>query len=285
MSEMPSPDSKKALVHIDPAVMGGRPVFVGTHVPIDVVLTSIDAGEASARLKAVYPFMTRGHIDAAMEWIECNGITPRSQTPLRRAASENESALTSPRWSPLHMQEVFSQAAKRRRSLALSLQQEPKLRCEIRVQDRSEEEIVGVLTTFSRRDNDTLCVMCHWQGEERETFPTLLDVHQAASPWDQIFLYALALTGDFSVEAFPSLATGRWHTASLQMPDVDGTDVDAKVTVNVDADSWVAALTSTRTARPAAKVEVPEELHQQDVGTLLVEMSSRLLLGRSGWAA
>lgn len=172
----------------------------------------------------------------------------------------------------------MSVAAKRRLSRESAQRLEPKLRCEIHVQDRSGEQIVGVVDFFERRA-DALEVLCGWHRTAEVAFPTLLCVALRASGWDQLFLFVLALTGELALEGFPSLNAGQWRTVRLQMPDVEGTDVDDKVTVTVDADSWVAVLASTRNASDATELVVPEELRQQNIGRLLVEMASRLLLG------
>lgn len=58
-------DLADTLVTTDPDVMGGVPCFAGTRLPIDHVLSSLDEGEALARLRRAYPFLTDAHIDAA----------------------------------------------------------------------------------------------------------------------------------------------------------------------------------------------------------------------------
>lgn len=50
-----TPQPTAPLVEANPEKLGGRPVFFGTHVPIDVVLALIDSDEASARLRGKYP--------------------------------------------------------------------------------------------------------------------------------------------------------------------------------------------------------------------------------------
>ena len=270
------------LIHIDPGASDGRPIFVGTNVPIDVVLASLDADEASARLQAAYPFMTPEHIAAAREWIELNGLRPRAHPSSTQIASESDSISATTASSPLLFHEALLDATRRRISRKSTQRLEPKLRCEIQVEDGSEEKIVGVVSLLERRA-DTVDVWCSWHRTDEALFPTLLHVPERASPWDQLFLFVLTSTGEFALDAFPSLASAHWHSARLQMPDVDGTDDQAKVTVTVDADSWVAVLASTRTSREAAELTVPEELRQQNIGNLLLEMASRLLFGKSGW--
>ncbi|MGJ7509934.1 DUF433 domain-containing protein [Variovorax sp. GT1P44] len=283
---MPAPPvSKEALVNIDPAVMGERPVFVGTRVPIDIVLACIDAGDAAARLQATYPFLTLEHIAAAREWIECNGLTPRSRPALRETASENYSAPSDLRSLPLLFDNAFAQAAKLRRSRESVRQKEPGVRCEIYVQAKSGETILGSMSPPLGIPSSTFDVFSHWEGTEKQTMPTLLQTPKLKSPWDQRLKCIAAMAGESVMETFPSLAGGQWTNARLTMPDLDESVEKETVTVAIDTAAWVATLNSTSPAREVAELAVPCDLRQQSVCVLLVEMSSRLLLGRSGWAA
>jgi len=56
-----------ALVISDQEIMGGALIFVGTRVPLNVVLDSIAAGIDLDRIKASYPFLTDAHIEAARQ--------------------------------------------------------------------------------------------------------------------------------------------------------------------------------------------------------------------------
>lgn len=70
----------EALVTTDQEVMGGAPVFAGTRVPLDIVLSSLSRGIAEDRLKASYPFLTEAHIHAARDYEE---VHPRRGRPRR----------------------------------------------------------------------------------------------------------------------------------------------------------------------------------------------------------
>lgn len=61
-------------------VMNGLPCFVGTRVPIDMVLPSVDAEVEWDRLLASYPFLTQAHIDAARVYAQ---VHPRRGRPRR----------------------------------------------------------------------------------------------------------------------------------------------------------------------------------------------------------
>ncbi|MGJ4749052.1 DUF433 domain-containing protein, partial [Leptospira sp. SA-E8] len=49
------------MISVDPDVIGGLPCFVGTWVPIDNVLGSLEHGENLESLSAAYPFLTTEH--------------------------------------------------------------------------------------------------------------------------------------------------------------------------------------------------------------------------------
>ena len=53
------------LVTANPKVMGGMAVFAGSRVPIEIVLSSLEAGVDLEELKLSYPFLTPAHIEAA----------------------------------------------------------------------------------------------------------------------------------------------------------------------------------------------------------------------------
>lgn len=67
-----------ALVTASPDIMGGAAVFVGTRVPLDMVMGSVAAGIGMDRLQASYPFLTHAHIQAAQVY---QAIHPRRGRP------------------------------------------------------------------------------------------------------------------------------------------------------------------------------------------------------------
>ncbi len=56
-------------VVVDPEVMGGWPVFVGTRVPASMVVGMVDSGASWAELVAYYPFLTEAHVAAASAYL------------------------------------------------------------------------------------------------------------------------------------------------------------------------------------------------------------------------
>ncbi len=62
---MPSDD--KPVVHSDPQVMGGTPVFVGTRVPFQTLIDYLEAGDPLAEFLEDFPTVTREQAVAALE--------------------------------------------------------------------------------------------------------------------------------------------------------------------------------------------------------------------------
>ena len=68
-------DQWDQLVTVNPAVMGGMPVFAGSRVPIETVLSSLAAGVDLEELKLSYPLLTPAHIEAAQAYAQ---VHPRT---------------------------------------------------------------------------------------------------------------------------------------------------------------------------------------------------------------
>jgi uncharacterized protein (DUF433 family) len=49
----------KDIVHSDPEIMGGTPVFVGTRVPVRILLDYLEGGEPLEEFLDNYPSVTR----------------------------------------------------------------------------------------------------------------------------------------------------------------------------------------------------------------------------------
>lgn len=55
------------VVHSDPGILGGTPVFVGTRVPLDVLFQYLEAGDSLDRFLEQHPTVTRDQAVAALE--------------------------------------------------------------------------------------------------------------------------------------------------------------------------------------------------------------------------
>ena len=55
-------------IYSDPAIMMGKPVFVGTRLPVDLVLEKIGAGESIEQILQAHPRLTRPALLAAFSF-------------------------------------------------------------------------------------------------------------------------------------------------------------------------------------------------------------------------
>ena len=58
---------RSAVVHSDPEILSGTPVFVGTRVPFRTLLDYLEAGHALAEFLDDFPTVTRERAIAALE--------------------------------------------------------------------------------------------------------------------------------------------------------------------------------------------------------------------------
>jgi uncharacterized protein (DUF433 family) len=58
---------KPPVVHSDPQIMGGTPVFVGTRVPFQTLLDYLEAGDPLAEFLEDFPTVSRELAVAALE--------------------------------------------------------------------------------------------------------------------------------------------------------------------------------------------------------------------------
>jgi uncharacterized protein (DUF433 family) len=58
---------KSAVVHSDPEILGGTPVFVGTRVPVKNLFDYLEGGDSLDEFLNDFPSVTREHAVAALE--------------------------------------------------------------------------------------------------------------------------------------------------------------------------------------------------------------------------
>ena len=59
--------TKTAVVHSDPKILGGTPVFVGTRVPVQSLFDYLGAGDSLDRFLDQFPTVSREQAVAALE--------------------------------------------------------------------------------------------------------------------------------------------------------------------------------------------------------------------------
>jgi uncharacterized protein (DUF433 family) len=58
---------RKSVIHTDPEILGGAPVFVGTRVPVKALLDYVEAGHSLDDFLDDFPSVTRAQAVAALE--------------------------------------------------------------------------------------------------------------------------------------------------------------------------------------------------------------------------
>lgn len=61
------PDRSAPVIHRDPEIMGGTPVFVGTRVPLQTLLDYLESGDPLSEFLEDFPTVTREQAVAALE--------------------------------------------------------------------------------------------------------------------------------------------------------------------------------------------------------------------------
>ena len=73
--------TKTPVVHSDPDILGGTPVFVGTRVPVKTLYDYLEAGDSLDEFLNDFPSVTREQAVAALElareMTEAHAATPR----------------------------------------------------------------------------------------------------------------------------------------------------------------------------------------------------------------
>ena len=58
----------KKLIAQDPNILGGKPVIAGTRMSVEVILEFLAGGMEIREMLKEYPFLTRGQIQAAIQY-------------------------------------------------------------------------------------------------------------------------------------------------------------------------------------------------------------------------
>jgi uncharacterized protein (DUF433 family) len=57
----------KGIIHSDPDIMGGTPVFVGTRVPLQNLIDSLEGGESVEEFLEAFPTVRREQVITVIE--------------------------------------------------------------------------------------------------------------------------------------------------------------------------------------------------------------------------
>jgi uncharacterized protein (DUF433 family) len=69
-TQVMSTASLKGIVHSDPEIMGGIPVFVGTRVPVESLFDHLKAGDSIDVFLDGFPSVKREQVVAVLELVE-----------------------------------------------------------------------------------------------------------------------------------------------------------------------------------------------------------------------
>ncbi len=67
--------NRKGVVHSDPEVLGGTPVFVGTRVPVQSLFDYLEGGETVDEFLRQFPSVKREQVLAALEMARDSVLT------------------------------------------------------------------------------------------------------------------------------------------------------------------------------------------------------------------
>ncbi|MCL2639363.1 MAG: DUF433 domain-containing protein [Phycisphaerales bacterium] len=67
MTTLPPPRSLQAVINVDPEIMGGEPVFMGTRVPIEIFWAYLEDNAPLDEFLLDYPTVTREQCLALLE--------------------------------------------------------------------------------------------------------------------------------------------------------------------------------------------------------------------------
>lgn len=73
--------TKPTVVHSDPDILGGTPVFVGTRVPVRSLFDYLEAGDSLDEFLDSFPSVTKEQAVAALEW--ARSMTEAHAAPAR----------------------------------------------------------------------------------------------------------------------------------------------------------------------------------------------------------
>lgn len=62
-----SAEELQGIIHSDPEIMGGTPVFVGTRVPLQNLIDYLEGGESVEDFLVAFPSVTREQVIAVIE--------------------------------------------------------------------------------------------------------------------------------------------------------------------------------------------------------------------------
>lgn len=119
-----------------------------------------------------------------------------------------------------------------------------------------------------------------WAGTDVIT--TIVRAEGDKSVQTRLLTLAYAATGPNCVSAVPALSAENWENVRLTMPDVG--HPDCWIHIELSRAKWAAQVSTSPASALASTLEIMSELRHHEVGTVLFEMTSRLLHPRQRFA-
>lgn len=117
-----------------------------------------------------------------------------------------------------------------------------------------------------------------WEGTK--VLSSFVDATGDETRWGQILLLVWSATGPTSVRAVPVLGPNQWSTARLTLPNITEPG-EVPVSVYLASREWTARAEESSHLQSVTEQTIPLKLRSLDVGSLAVDMLSRMLLGHS----
>lgn len=117
-----------------------------------------------------------------------------------------------------------------------------------------------------------------WEG--LDVVASIVQGNADSQPWFRCMQVVWAVMSPETAPVKDEFSPARWSKATLWLPDVAG-DREGKVIVELRREGWKADVDWPSGPRRGTSVPIPVDLRHLDVGSLLVELTSRLVFGKS----
>jgi len=131
-------------------------------------------------------------------------------------------------------------------------------------------------------DEAELTAIVGWEGIETVSTSVGLELEpgpEQSVAWLRFIQLLWAVFGPTTLPEPEAFGPGRWTSIVLSTQELDG-ELQHSVVVVVDRSGGTARLVRSDPARVGAELQMPTDLLTMDAGSVLVEMASRLILGR-----
>lgn len=154
----------------------------------------------------------------------------------------------------------------------------------VRIAALSPQRIItATVTPLNLGTNEAnLEAVVSWEGIDTVSTSVCTEFEPGAAyfdPWVRFLRLLWVVLGPKFVPEAKDFGAGKWSSIVLSSQELDGALQHAVVVV-VDRERETASLVRSDPARQGAEVAVPKEILQRDAGTVLTEMTSRLIRGR-----